>query len=246
MMRALAATDVLRIWEAGEYQTPVALALTMLAGGDTDRTAEELADLNVRQRDAQLLALRRLTLGSRLDGVTDCPRCQERLEFTQDIVTFHSADPAASAQETYELITKDLAIRFRLPNSHDMALAGDCEDLHTARRLLAARCVLEVTTKEAAPPKGGLPAAVLNLLSNRMSECAGEADVLLDFACPACGHDWRAMLDVVAFFWTEIAAYAKRVLREVHVLARAYGWRERDILAMSPRRRRHYLDLVGQ
>ena len=43
----------------------------------------------------------------------------------------------------------------------------------------------------------------------------------------------------------ELATQAKRLLREVHFLARAYGWREADILAMSARRRQAYLEMVG-
>ncbi|HEX2516118.1 MAG TPA: phage baseplate protein, partial [Chloroflexota bacterium] len=38
---------------------------------------------------------------------------------------------------------------------------------------------------------------------------------------------------------------ARRLLREVHTLARAYGWREAEILALPGRRRQTYLDLVG-
>jgi hypothetical protein len=49
----------------------------------------------------------------------------------------------------------------------------------------------------------------------------------------------------VTFFWKEIAAHAKRLLREVHILAAAYKWREADILAMNPNRRQYYLEMVG-
>ena len=38
---------------------------------------------------------------------------------------------------------------------------------------------------------------------------------------------------------------AKRLLGEVHQLARAYGWPEATILAMSSRRRHFYLELVS-
>jgi len=34
-------------------------------------------------------------------------------------------------------------------------------------------------------------------------------------------------------------------LSDVHTLARAYGWRERDILTLSPTRRQFYLNMVG-
>ena len=40
-------------------------------------------------------------------------------------------------------------------------------------------------------------------------------------------------------------ARAQRLLMEVHLLARAYGWREADILGMSPARRNAYLQRVA-
>jgi hypothetical protein len=42
-----------------------------------------------------------------------------------------------------------------------------------------------------------------------------------------------------------VAARAQRLLMEVHLLARAYSWRESDILAMSPARRNAYLQQVA-
>jgi len=51
--------------------------------------------------------------------------------------------------------------------------------------------------------------------------------------------------DILTYLWSEIEDWAQRLLLEVHTLALAYGWSERDILAMSPRRRRLYLEMVG-
>jgi len=42
----------------------------------------------------------------------------------------------------------------------------------------------------------------------------------------------------------EARDWAQRILADVNVLARAYGWSEREILSLSPTRRRHYLELV--
>jgi hypothetical protein len=36
------------------------------------------------------------------------------------------------------------------------------------------------------------------------------------------------------------------MVREVHRMASAYGWREADILAMSAFRRQRYLELIGE
>jgi hypothetical protein len=54
------------------------------------------------------------------------------------------------------------------------------------------------------------------------------------------------MFDIVPYLWTEINAWAMRLLREIHSLATAYGWREADILAMSAVRRHWYLEMIGR
>jgi hypothetical protein len=40
--------------------------------------------------------------------------------------------------------------------------------------------------------------------------------------------------------------YARRLLYDVHALASAYGWSEDEVLAVSPARRRCYLEMAGQ
>ena len=44
----------------------------------------------------------------------------------------------------------------------------------------------------------------------------------------------------------EVQARARRLLREVDVLARAYGWTEADVLALSEQRRTAYLEIVRE
>ena len=78
-----------------------------------------------------------------------------------------------------------------------------------------------------------------------MAAADPQADVELALSCPACGHAWPAAFDIASFLWTEVDAWARVLLHEIHALASAYGWREADILALSPRRRRAYLELIG-
>ena len=87
-----------------------------------------------------------------------------------------------------------------------------------------------------------LPETVITVLAKYMVECDPQAEVQLDLSCPACGYCWKMMFDIVSFFWSEICAQARRLLREVHTLARAYGWREADILSLSTARRHFYLE----
>jgi hypothetical protein len=85
-------------------------------------------------------------------------------------------------------------------------------------------------------------------IAARIAECMEQADpqanVQLSLVCPACGQEWRGTFDIVSYFWNEISAWAQDVLRDVHLLASAYGWRESDILTLSPWRRQCYLDMI--
>ena len=63
-------------------------------------------------------------------------------------------------------------------------------------------------------------------------------------ACPQCGLTWSAFLDVALFVWREVQHWAQRTLQDVHLLARAYGWREDEILRLSPVRRQAYLQMI--
>ena len=71
-----------------------------------------------------------------------------------------------------------------------------------------------------------------------------QADTRINLTCPECRHAWSEVFDIASFFWAEVDALARRTLREVNVLARVYGWAERDILALSPSRRQIYLAMA--
>jgi len=77
----------------------------------------------------------------------------------------------------------------------------------------------------------------------------GEADSLalitIAAICPACEQQGSYIFDPTTFLWQEVEVRGRRLMREVHSLARALAWSEAAILAMSPPRRRHYLLLSG-
>jgi hypothetical protein len=93
-------------------------------------------------------------------------------------------------------------------------------------------------------PVDELPEEIIEKLANRLGAIDSQADTLVELHCVACSHRWQLMLDIVSFLWIEINVLAKRLLREVHRLAWAHGWRETDILAMSAAKRQFYLDMV--
>jgi hypothetical protein len=242
-MRALSGQEILHLWEIGVGQYPLERALTILAAAFPEASPEELATLSIGERDARLLSVRERTFGSGINGYAECSQCQERLEFTLPVAAIRVADSPEGL--AHELSVEDFELRFRLPDSRDLAVMVGCADLAEAQQLLLERSVLEISRDGMPITSRELPPQVITRLAARMAECDPQAEVLLDLRCPACGHGWQALFDIAAFLWAELAAQAKRLLREVHALARAYGWREADILTMSAWRRECYLQMTG-
>jgi hypothetical protein len=90
-----------------------------------------------------------------------------------------------------------------------------------------------------------LPEEVVAGIARSMAEADPLADIQLGLTCPACERQWHVVFDILSFLWTEIEVWAWRMLADVHTLARAYGWGEREILSLSPTRRQFYLEMVG-
>jgi hypothetical protein len=240
-MQPLSSQEILGVWGQGENWHPLDRALLLLAAGEPEADWGNLASLPLGRRDARLLALRDATFGPRLHGFEACPGCGESLEFalsTRDLLV-----ETPQQKEWYSLSRGGYRIRFRLPNSRDLAAMLRCSDPAAARLLLLERCV-EPGRKGQSVPASSFPGGVVEALEARMAELDPQAETLLNLNCPICSQRWQVMLDIGRFFWQELAAEARRLLREVHVLASAYGWGEAEILALSPVRRQAYLAQV--
>lgn len=241
-MRALSANDIVQVWEWGQDKHHVDRALGLLALACPELTAEQLQSWTIGQRNSRLLELREKTLGTTLKGVAKCTQCATSLEFSVEVGAIHRLGPAA---EEHSLKMDGLEIRFRPLNSLDLAAIVGLAEVGAARLRLIERCLVEATQEGQSLAAAELPESALATLVDALTERDPQAETRFRLTCAACGHHWSALFDVVSFFWTELAARAERLLVEVHALARAYGWRETDILAMGEVRRRFYLELVG-
>ena len=95
-------------------------------------------------------------------------------------------------------------------------------------------------------PPDGLPVEVLEAVSREMAERDRAADVQIGLRCADCGHEFSRGLDLAAHAWQALEAAAKRILGEIMTLARAFGWNESQVLALSPTRRATYLRMLGE
>lgn len=255
-MRALSAAQLLTAWERGQGQPSFQRALVLLAEACPELTADQLAQLSLGERDGRLLDLRELTFGSQLVSLASCPACGEALEFSfraEEIRATSESEKTTeplggcrqAALQTLTIVSKEFDVLFRLPNSLDLAAIAASHDADAGQQLLLQRCILEARQLDEEINSSRLPAELLEAIALRMEEADPQANVQLNLSCLQCGHQWQAVFDIESFFWTELQVWAERLLREVHVLARAYGWREADILAMSPYRRQFYLGMLS-
>jgi uncharacterized protein (UPF0212 family) len=242
-LRALSAAELLDAWDRGLKLTPGQRALALLGAASPARSPETLAQLSIGERDAHLLTLREWTFGPRLAGAAGCPLCGEPLEFVFDVADVRQQP--GSAPTELVMTSGEFVVQYRLPNSGDLAAITDCSDVTAAREVLVQRCIAAAQLQGAPCAVDRLSAGVVDAVAEHMSRADPQADVELALTCPACGHQWQSIFDIAAFFWDEVHAWARRTLREVHALASAYGWREADVLALSPRRRQLYLEMAS-
>jgi len=236
------ASAMLGAWERGLDQGPVERALTLLALGCPESTSEGLAELSIGERDRRLLALREAMFGPRLTGLITCAACGESLE-----LDFAASELCAAPKPDAAGLTvygEDYAVELRLPDSRDLTACATADPAEAGSVLLR-RCVVSARCRGEPVATQELPPALVAAAARRLSEADPQADMRFALACAGCGHRWHAPFDIVPFLWTELAAWAGRLLQEVHTLASAYGWTERDILALAQARRWQYLRMLG-
>lgn len=237
-MRPLSAAELLAVWEKGFAAPSAERALLLLAAAYPDEAPQDLARLSVGQRDGRLLALRATQFGQQLDCVVPCPGCREQLELSFNVAAIQATPPKQA--RTIRLRRKGYDVRFRLPNSLDL-LALEPGD--AAQTTLLQRCVRSASHQGESVSAGDLPEPVVRAIVDRMAQADPQAEIQVALSCPACEHEWLSLFDIVSYLWSEINGLALRLLQEIHQLATAYGWREADILALSPWRRRVYLQM---
>lgn len=235
-MRALSAASIVTVWETGESQHPLDRALTLLCAAEPELSRAEAALLPLGERDRRLLRARELTCGPAIEALCTCPVCDGAVMFDCRVSDLLCAPGAESGE-------------LRPPNSADLAAISDLSDPEEAMRVLAARCGAPAntapTTATGDPKTPTENRWNAKTFGERLAALDPQSDVTLELICPTCGRGWTEPFDIAAFFWAEVSSQARRLLQDVDTLARAYGWSEYEILSLSARRRRAYLELVA-
>lgn len=227
--------DLLSLWEAGQVRHPIDRALLLCARARPDIEPERLAQLPLGVVNKSLLQLRSALFGEELEVQVDCEACGQKLEVPLILAQLLAQAPTFDQRDAVEL----RGFTFRVPQSDDLAAIVGVQDSTQAALQLLQRCCLKQA--EVGP---GLT-EVLEQAQMQLESADPMADLRLDLNCAHCGAETSAALDIGALLWTEVQANARALLSQVHVLAMAYGWTEKEVLSLSPARRLAYLDLAG-
>jgi len=255
-LRPIRGRDEVLIAEVGgdlpsAARTTLLLSRCVIGIGGLATVDEDLiGSLTVGDREALLLQVRRMSIGDRMSCVLACPRCGERLDvdlFASELL----AEPYKDVRERYAFRPQDGSgvLTFRLPTGADQAAvaAVALDDPGAAFTLMLERCLSAPDDRAETSGAGSVVgAASARELELRMRELDPQAETRLDMRCPACGEPWDVVFDTADYVFRELAVEAAELEQQVHVLALHYHWSEREILGLTHRKRRRYLELVAE
>lgn len=243
MTAALAADTLLSVWERTLAARPAARTATLLAAFDG-----AAAPRGIGAGNARLLQLHEALYGRLLQLRSRCPACGEAAEFSADCAALLAGhdDYEERGDESCHFSRDGYRLSYRLPEQADLAAAAEsARDSNDFARRLAARCIAAVNADQRAVEPSALPAELLAELSALMETADPLATLSFGLACPACSQPWQAGFDIGDALWRALRASAESLLLDIDALARAYGWTEAEVLALSPTRRAAYLQLVN-
>lgn len=240
-MRSLSASDLLQAWETA-LGCPAAergVALLDVCAGQFPGTS---SSIGIGERDARLLHLYEVLFGSALHAFAECPACQGRLEYT--LTSSDLVPPTSFHLESAAVEADGFSLRLRLLDCSDLHAAAQCPDEATARRVLFESSMVEASRDGEPVSLHDVPSSLIPLVEDCLTAIDPRLEMLIHLSCSFCGHTWQVLFDPDRFLWAKVGALAKRLLREVHTLASAYGWSEESILNLTAQRRQAYLELA--
>jgi hypothetical protein len=225
---------LLAAWEATVAVPELARGPALVAEAGLADDLDAALDLPLGESAALAARLHADAFGDEVDGLVTCEPCGTVLD-----VSVPLAELPAPRGDATVVVAPGGELRVRAPTTRDLLAARDSPD--PAQALLAA-CVTGAGGAPADPD--ALDEASLALVDDAAEELAGAAAIVVRVACPECGAAVAAPLDVGALLAERVARAAAEALGEVAELAAAFGWSEAEVLALTPLRRRAYVDLV--
>lgn len=235
---AIGAAELLSVWSPGASEASQRRLARVLA---LATPPEVLERDTLGGRNRRILALHRDLSDRPLEAKVACA-CGTDNEFVVPVAAILSAPmPPPGAEVRFG----GSGVRFRLPVMRDLEPAappsGEARGSFRPEehaRAIARLCCLEESLPDLGPAELAELAAAFEALDPA-------AEIAVALTCAGCGGQMTARVDPALFVARELDQLALAALREIDRIARAYGWSEAEILALSPERRRTYCALIA-
>ena len=237
------AAAMLAAWEVGAASAPIDRAPSLLRSLDAISPDVSVERLTVGQCDTRLFALRRALFGDALEAVSTCPVCDADVEM---VLALDRLQPESIGEPLPAITVSDsgYTVSCRIPLNDDLGALARQGDNARIEDLLE-RCAIQARDATGAViATEELPPHTAHAVVDALAANDPGAHIPIAIRCP-CGAEWVDELDIREFTWADLTAWVSATLTQIHQLARAYGWSEADILAMSATRRRWYLEAAG-
>jgi hypothetical protein len=237
-MRALTGELLLTAWDRGARRHPVYQGLVMIALALPEVDFEQIADLSLGETNRLLLELHALSFGPVIEAFATCSHCGGHMELHLPVADLCEQTAPANAPEEWS--ENGQVYRLRPLTSGDLLWSLDAPTSSEAEEAILQRCT-EVLSQAADRSLSPAPKALVE----RFERVNQAAELTCVVECPNCSVRAERHLHLAQFLFRMVDRGAKRLLREIHELAWAYGWSEEAILRMSAVRRAAYLEMLN-
>lgn len=212
-----------------------ALAAALDALGDAPASRQRVDSLSVPDRRYLMIRLAEMLGMSSSWSSHGCAQCGAPFDFVLDLAQLPVV-PAGRAYSRISVQTGAGPLRLRVPTGADQLRIAAIRDDDEALCTVAAFCI----APQGDGPAPKLSPADIEAIDAAVEDAAPKIPWAIDAACPECGTGNVIPIDVSA--WLGRLAGGPTV--DVHEIATAYGWSERDILSLTRAKRQRYLALI--
>jgi hypothetical protein len=205
--------------------------------------------LAICDRDRLLAGIYALHFGDHIESHARCVACNEGIEVGFSLGAFVAS--LGARQQVAGLSGPDEqgwfrladAPRFRLPTSADQrAVIGLAPE--RARIELLRRCLADDESGTNKTPTD-LDSATVERIEQAMASAGPILDLPFDIACHACSAPQTLRFDIETFLLRALEHERRYLVREIHYLARGYGWGLNEILDLTRDDRRRFVELIA-
>lgn len=216
-----------------------ALAGALEVLGGESATRQRVDALSVPDRRLLMVELAQALGVSFLQSTYACENCREPFHVFLDLARL-PLYPDGPRDASAVIATTAGSVRVRVPTGADQIRISHLDDDASAVRLLVALCVSPSGDCSAGDLTAQLSSEDLAAVDAMLEELAPNIPWAAEAGCPECQHLNIIPIDAAAW----LPRLADGPLGDIHEIAMAYGWSERDIVALTRTQRLKYLALI--